>query len=343
MRTSTPFRFRIARFLTVGVAAGLVLVGCASPGGGKPSSDGSLEGKKVTYIACGDQNQWCKAANHRMIDALEDAGVEVTYLQDPYDPVLQVQNLNQAIAQKPDLIVIIPTDALSVVPALRQAQAAGIPVINFVGPTVPESADYFEASIEVDVHELGRNAARVLVEGLQEEGVTSGNIIAITGTTSGPEVPARMEGFNEILSEYPEYELVEVQDGGWDQVKTSQIAQQLFAKYQDKGGIVGAYGMADHMAAGIIQAAQQADIPVGIDSDGVVVVASNCFKIGIENIEKGLQFGTSTQAANEVADFAVPLIEDFLKGQDIPKVSLTKEFPITKDNVADWKDACSVA
>ena len=63
----------------------------------------------------------------------------VTDLQDPYDPVLQPQHLDQAVAQKPDLIALLATNARSVVPGLRRAQAAGIPMINLVGPTVPES------------------------------------------------------------------------------------------------------------------------------------------------------------------------------------------------------------
>ena len=152
-----------------------------------------------------------------------------------------------------------------------------------------------------------------------------------------------MKAFREVLAQHPEYKLVEEQDGAWDQVKTAKIAQQLFAKYRDKGGIVGAYGMADQQAGGIIQSAQQAGLPVGVAKKGLVVVASNCFKIGMNNIEKGLQYGTSTQAAHKVADFTVPLIEQFLEGKNLPQTTLTKEYPITKANVGEWKAPCSVA
>ena len=73
--------------------------------------------------------------------------------------------------------------------------------------------------------------------------------------------------------------------------------------------------MADHQAAGIIEAALQAGMPVGVDKNGLVVVASNCFKIGMVNIGKGLQYGTSTQATDPTATFAIPLIEKALAGQ----------------------------
>jgi ABC-type sugar transport system substrate-binding protein len=346
MRKVNPYR---RRFALAGAAVGvcLAVAACGSDGGsgsGSASSGGgSLKGKKVMYVACGDQNQWCRAGNHRIIDALKAKGVDVTYLQDPYDPVKQVQNLNQAISQKPDLIVLLATDARAVVPALRKAKAAKIPVINFVGPTVPESAPYYSASVQVNHTELGTNAANLLIEGLKKAGHKSGNVIAITGATVQPEVAIRMKAFKAVLAKHPEYKLVEEQDGGWDQVKSAKIAQQLFAKYRDKGGIVGVYGMADQQAAGIIQSAEQAGIPVGVDKKGLVVVASNCFKIGMTNIGKGLQYGTSSQAAYKVADFTTPIIEKFLEGQKVPKVTLTKESPISKQNLSEWKTPCSVA
>jgi ABC-type sugar transport system substrate-binding protein len=338
------FKWALAALATTGC---MLVAGCGSDDGGgssgSASSGGSLKGKKVMYVACGDQNQWCRAGNHRVIDALKAKGVDVTYLQDPYDPVKQVQNLNQAISQKPDLIVLLATDARAVVPALRKAKAAKIPVINFVGPTVPESAPYYAASIQVNHTELGTNAGNLLVEGLKKAGHKSGNVIAITGATVQPEVAIRMKAFKAVLAKHPEYKLVEEQDGGWDQVKSAKIAQQLFAKYRDKGGIVGVYGMADQQAGGIIQSAQQAGLPVGVAKKGLVVVASNCFKIGMNNIAKGLQYGTSSQAAYKVADFTTPLIEKYLEGEKLPKTTLTEEFPISKQNLSEWKAPCGVA
>src|SRR6201999_549699 len=112
------------------------------------------------------------------------------------------------------------------------------------------------------------------------------------------------------LDKYPDYKIVDIQDGNWDQGKSADIARTLFAKYAGAaGGIQGAFGMADHMAAGIIEAAQQAGIPVGVDKNGLVVVASNCFKIGTVNVGNGLQYGSATQAADPTALFVLPLLE----------------------------------
>ena len=101
------------------------------------------------------------------------------------------------------------------------------------------------------------------------------------------------------------------------QGKTAEIAQRCSPNMPDTGGIQGAFGMADHMAAGIIEAAQQAGIPIGVDKNGLVVVASNCFKIGTVNIGNGLQYGSAAQAADPTAAFVLPLLEKTLAGQEI--------------------------
>ena len=305
--------------------------------------DSALKGKKMAYVACSDLNRWCRKARSLILDALKAKGVIVTDLQDPFDPVLQAQHLDQAVAQKPDLIVLLASNARSVIPGLRRAKAAGIPVINFVGPPVPESKDYFMASIENNHQQLGEFAAVNLVEGLKKEGRTSGNIIVVTGAQVQPEVAVRMAGFKSVMDKYPEYKVVDIQDGDWDQGKSADIARTLFAKYADKGGVQGAYGMADHQAAGIIEAALQAGMPVGVDKNGLVVVGSNCFQIGMVNIGKGLQYGTSTQATEPTARFAIPLIEKALAGQPIPKRSLIEESRITKDNLDKFREFCSAA
>jgi ABC-type sugar transport system substrate-binding protein len=327
-------------------AAGILMLSTTAFGAEASSSgvpDSALKGKKLAYVACSDLNRWCREFRHVLVPALEAKGVIVTDLQDPYDPVLQAQHLDQGVAQKPDLIALLATNARSVVPGLRRAKAAGIPVINLVGPPVPESAPYYEASIENNHHELGEFAATDLVEGLKKEGRKTANIIVITGAQVQPEVAVRMDGFKSVLAKYPDYKIVDIEDGNWDQGKSANIARTLFAKYADKGGIQGAFGMADHQAAGIIEAAQQAGIPVGVDKNGLVVVASNCFKIGTINIDKGLQYGSATQAAEPTAEFVLPLLEKALAGQQIPKRSLMTEGRITKETLDKYRDYCSAA
>lgn len=297
------------------------------PGGG-PS------GKTIYYIGVGDMNPWSKAFNHGVMEPLEEEGADVTYLQDPFNPQVQVENLNRAIAAKPDLIILLGLDYPSLVPGLTRAQAAEIPVFNMSSPATP-AEDLVTASIESNHNELGEFAAENLIEGLEDQGKTEGNVIAITGTAGLSQVQVRMEGFEKVLSEKaPGLDLVAVKDGNWDQAASQKLASQLFAQYQSKGGIQAAYGMADNQALGVIQAAKEAGMDVG-GKEGLIVSGSNCFQVGLEAIEAGELFGTATQSPYTESEFASGEIIEWLNGEEIPVRSFTPEERVTAANVKE--------
>lgn len=328
----------------------LVISACGSSGSSSSSSgtsssegSGSVSGKKVALVSCGDQNPWCKVYNATIREGLEKEGVEVQYLQDPFEPTLQVQHLQSAIGQHPDLILVVASNDDSIVPSLNQAKSAGVPVINLNGRPAEASEPLLASRIEANQEELGRFAAENIVEGLQAEGKKTGNVMAITGTAATHTTEDRMKAFEEVLAEHPEYKLVEVQDGQWEPVLTAKLASQIFAKYQNSGGIQAAYGMADYQANAIIQSAQQAGIPVGVENDGLIVTGSNCFKEGIENIKAGRQYGTATQAPGAEGEFVVPLAIEYLEGKKIPPVNLNKESRIDPKNVNEFAAQCSLA
>src|SRR4029450_7035463 len=103
--------------------------------------------------------------------------------------------------------------------------------------------------------------------------------------------------FKKQLAKTPGIKIVENQDGNWDAIKTGTIATQLLAKGRGKGGIQGAYGMADYQAAAIAASAKQANIPLyPKDKRGLVVTGSNCAGTGVKAIKAGLMYGGATQS-----------------------------------------------
>ena len=159
-----------------------------------------------------------------------------------------------------------------------------------------------------------------LVEGMKRAGYKSGNVIALTGTASQNNVTDRMATFKAYMKKYPQYKIVSIEDTNWDQATSAKVAQQLLSKYASKGGIQGAYGMADNMAIGIIQGAKQAGVPVGVSKkNGLIVTGSNCLAVGINSIKAGVQYGTGTQAPQVEAALAVKVGTQILNGADAPE------------------------
>ena len=308
---------------------------------GAGAKSGSLSGKKVGVIICTNQNPFCAAWANSVKSGLEKQGASVTVLTSVFDPAVDAQNMNRLIADKPDLIISVPASASAIVPSYIRAKAAGIPILGAIGRQSAAGAKLVTAEARTDDPALGKFAAMNLVEGMKKAGYAKGNVIALTGTASQNNVTDRMAAFKGYMKKFPQYKIVSIEDANWDQATSAKDAQQLLSKYQSKGGIQGAYGMADNMAIGIIQGAKQAGVPVGLAKKGLIVTGSNCLAVGINAIKSGSEYGTGTQAPQVEAALAVKVAAQILSGAKPPKVSYVHEDRITKANVAKFAKLCT--
>jgi ABC-type sugar transport system substrate-binding protein len=343
----------------VAVASLIGIAGCSSSasssGGGAPTTGSvdtaasgttsapapsSLKGKTVALLGGANTNPWAVYFNKTFTSTMEAQGVKVTQLL-TVDSAQQVQYFNQAVSQKPAAIFIEMLDAKAVVPAIRKAHAASIPVVAIDSPTDPSVAS-LTRQVLTDNTALGTFAAQNIVEGLKAEGKTSGNVIAITGFASMSTTQQRMAAFKKVLAGYPQYKLVDVQDGQWDPVKSGQIATQLFAKY-GKNGVAAAYGMADYMAVPIVAAAKQAGMAVGLAKKGLIVTGSNCFKAGIDSIKAGQMYGTATDDPGTIALTSAKYGLSFLSGKSEPMIATVVEHQVTPSTVGQYAGLCGHA
>jgi ABC-type sugar transport system substrate-binding protein len=318
-------------------AVGLALVAAACGTSAPPSSDAPLAGKTIALVGYGSANPWGAYFNEVFGEELADTGVTINDLT-TMDPGVQVQNFNQAVAQRPDLIVVAILDTQAMVVPIQKAKQAGIPVLAVDGPPDPSVADDVMSVLSDNV-KLGEFAAENLIEGLTAQGRESANIIVITGTKSMLVTQHRMEGFHRVMATAPQFTVVEEQDGNWDPQLSGTIAQQLLAKY-GRDGVHGAYGMADYMALPIIQAAKQAGFSIG-GEDGLIVTGSNCFKAGIDSIKAGELYGTATEDPGTIATQTADYVVRYLTGQNPPRSETIEEHRITGDTVDQFAAQCS--
>ncbi|MFG1610328.1 sugar ABC transporter substrate-binding protein [Actinoplanes sp. NPDC049265] len=313
--------------------------GGSSGGDTTASAGGGLKGKTIDFVGYGKDNPWGAYFNGVFIPKLEAQGAKVVDLT-TMDPGTAVTNFNQAISNRPDLIVAALLDTSSMVVPIKKAKQAQIPVLVYDGRPDP-SVDGEVMQVLSDSEALGTAAAQNLVEGMKAQGRTSGSIIAITGTKSGFAAQDRMKGFDAELAKTPEFKVVDVQDGNWDPTLSGRIATQLFAKY-GCAGIQGAYGMADYQALPIVAAAKQAGCAVA-GKDGVIVTGSNCFKVGIDAIKAGTLYGTATEDPGTIAEQTADYVIRYFGSQKPQAKELVKEERVTKDNVDQYAEQCSKA
>ena len=130
---------------------------------------GSLHAPKtIDFVGYGSDNPWGAYFNQVFNAKLKGEGAKIVDLT-TMDPGTAVTNFNQAIANKPDLIVVALLDPASMVVPIQKAKQAGIPVLVYDGRPDP-SVDGDVMQVLSDSEALGTAAAQNLVEGLKAQG-----------------------------------------------------------------------------------------------------------------------------------------------------------------------------
>jgi ABC-type sugar transport system substrate-binding protein len=299
------------------------------------------EGKRVMLLGTTNTNPYIGAWTSTFTKFATQAGMKVTNLSSNYDAAVQSQQIDDAIAQKFDAIAIVYVNDQAIVPALTRAKAAGLPIMLVVTPLKKEYDDLITSYIGTDHADLGRLAGESMVKGLQAEGKTKAQIVAVTGVAQQINVQTRIAAFKDVLAKHPGFDLVATEDGKWNTALTEKITGELLVRFNARGGVDGVFAMADNQANGAIQAIESAGLKVGVANQGIVVVASNCMKDGIINIRSGRQFGTATQIPTEEAEVAAKKVAAYFNGEKLKKYELVPVFGIAKENVEQFAAGCS--
>ena len=304
-------------------------------------AEASPSGKRVMLLGTSNTNPYIGAWTATFTKFATQAGMKVTNLSSNYDAAVQSQQVDDAIAQKFDIIVMIYVNDQAIIPALTRAKAAGIPVVLIVTPLKKEYEDLFTSYVGTDHSELGRLAGEELVKGLKAEGKTKANIVAVTGAAQQLNVQSRMAAFKAVLAKNPGFELLASEDGRWNTAMSEKITGELLVRFIGRGGVDGIFAMADNQATGSIQAVKSAGLKLGVANKGVVIVASNCMKDGIIHIRSGEQYGTATQIPTEEAEVTAKKVAGFFNGEKMKKYELVPVHGITKENVDKFAAGCS--
>ncbi|MGF1623514.1 MAG: ABC transporter substrate-binding protein [Alphaproteobacteria bacterium] len=270
---------------------------------------------------------------HRGAQHAADAlGVELLYQGAPeFNPTLQVPVLDAVIARQPDAILIAPTDKVQLIEPLRQAHAAGIPVITvdtFIDDGMYQDGsgdgDFPLSYIASDNVLGGRMAARALAEAIGGSGsVYVSNVKPGISTTD-----QREEGFKlEIEENYPGITVLETQFNDDDANRAASQFEAVFARNPDLAGVFGANLFSAVGAANGVRAS-------GVSGE-VRVVAFDAPQSIVDDIKSGLVDMAIAQHPAGIGYFGVVSAYAHLTGQPIPVHIGTGFTVIDASNVDD--------
>ncbi|MCT4334453.1 sugar ABC transporter substrate-binding protein [Paracoccus sp. YLB-12] len=256
--------------------------------------------------------------------------VEAVVLDAGGDVARQIAQIEDLIQQEVDAIIIWPTNGEAVIPAVRKAKQAGIPVVITNSNIAEQGFDFVSSFSGPDNITQGARAAEIMCDKFKEMGTdTEAQIVQISGQPGYTTAIERAKGFEDRLPEVcPDVTLLESQPGDWNREKSQQVMEAFLVKYDDIDGV---YAGDDNMGVGALNAAKAA----GRAGDIIFVGATN-FSVGYEAMEAGEYWGSIYQSPVDDAKAALQTAIDILGGKELPFLNYFDTPKITQDNMAEF-------
>ena len=246
-------------------------------------------------------------------------GRSTTCPETPDDVGQQKVLVGEALAQRPDAVVFVPTDDAAMVEDVRRFEAAGIPVVNCVN----RMEGRFVAFVGSDDVAVGYTAARALIEGLGG----TGDIVVIAGPSGAPTGRDRAVGLRKALAQSPAVRLLGSGAGAFQEEPARRAMAGLLAEHPRIDGV---WTGNDLMAFGALEALAEA-------GRTAKVVGINGLPGAIERIERGTMLASVDFSAFNIAAIAARAALRHLRGEAVPPRILIPAKLIDRTNFSAWQ------
>ena len=258
-----------------------------------------------------------------------NADIEAVVLDAGGDVARQIAQMEDLIQREVDAIIIWPTNGEAVIPAVRKAQKAGIPVVVTNSNIAEAGFDFIKSFSGPDNITQGARSAEIMCDKFKDMGIADeAQVVHITGQPGYTTAIERAKGFEDRLPEVcPNVTIVDTQPGDWNREKSQQVMEAFLVKYDDIDGV---YAGDDNMGVGALNAAKAAG------RDGIIFVGATNFAVGYEAMAAGDYWGSIYQSPVDDAEAALQTAVDILSGKDIPFLNYFDTPKITQDNMGEF-------
>lgn len=312
------------RAVAVAVAVAMLATACSEPNGSGNSGGASGSAGKFTIVYASplpNSADWKRSADYLETWAKShNATVTVNGPTDTVDIPKIVNNIQQAILQKPSMILTCACEGGAFDAVLKQARDAGIIVVTLAADSAPASRDIFLGS---NYAAFGKNSADALIKKMN--GNAKIGVIRQNGTTGNQ--AAELAAFKSEIASNPGMHIVEDAFDDSDAQKASTVISQMVIAHPDLNAIWILEGIGPGVVESTLKAANKkpGEITVlGIDLQPAAKTA----------IKDGYIWATMYQQFFDATPLAAQCALDLKNGKKLTSdVVDTGALLITQDNL----------
>lgn len=266
-----------------------------------------------------------------MVMGAKDAGKELGIEIIPAAPEREVDSARQLeivenfIVQGVAAILLMPAGSAELVPGVKSANDAGVPVID-IDTRLDESAmKQANATIKTFIGSDNFEAGFMGGEKMAELLDGKGEVAIIEGVPGHESSYKRVEGFEAALEQYPDIKVVAKQPANWETELGYTVIQNIMEAHPDLGGVwVASDLMGIGGAQAIKEAGKQGQIRlVGVDG---MLAAMNL-------IQEGVYDATVKQSTYMMGYMGVKAAYDAIQGKTLEANTYTPLTMVDADNV----------
>jgi ribose transport system substrate-binding protein len=311
-------------------------------GSGDDSEDASGGGSveegetiNIAFSAPGADHGWLAAlTQHAEDEAARHDDVELVLLEGTNDSAAQVSQVEQLIAEDPDVLVILPHEGDPLTPVALEAMEQGIPVVNVDREFSTEAA--FRTWIGGDNYGIGVSAGNYIAEQLD----CQGNVVEIQGLAGISVTEDRTAGFADSLEQLcgDGIQIVAQQPADFLPDQGLDVMETILQAEPDIDAV---YTHDDDMAMGVVSAIENAG-----REDEMILTGAGGSRDAMERIEQGGLYAATFLYSPSMSASAVRVARLIALGEGFeelvePDVPSRIELPattVTQDNVEDFME-----
>lgn len=275
----------------------------SAPGTGAPAAKGTIGVSLLTL-----DNPFFKVIGDNITAEGKKLGYETIVVSGEKDVARQSNQVKDFIVKKVSAIVLSPCDSKAIGPVIREANAAGIPVLTVDIPYRGGDAKIL-TQVATDNFGGGKEAAKAMIEALGEQG----GKIAVLHFKQAESCQLRVAGFREVIDAHNasaagKIEIVtELESGGAKDVGYKAAEDAL----QAHGDLRGIFAINDPAALGARAALEKAG-----KENQIVIVGFDGQPEGKQAIKEGKIYADPIQFPDKMGVEIVRAIVAHSKGED---------------------------
>ena len=261
----------------------------------------------IAVISKGFQHQFWQAVNAGADKAAKEFNVDITFEGPETEAMVdkQVEMVQTALDKKPAALCLAALDTKALIPLLERAKSEGIPVVGFDSGVDSDIPVATAATNNIAAAALAADKMAELIGGSGEVAVIVHDQTSRTGID-------RRDGFvNQIKDKYPDINIVDIQYGGGDQLKSTDLAKAIIQAHPNLKGFFGAN---EGSIIGVLNAVKE------LGKEGqIVVIGYDSGKQQMDAIRAGTEAGAITQDPIGIGYKCVEAAVKTLNGETVEK------------------------